>query len=96
MAMKSHTVLMGIKSIQVFTVMMSLTVLPEIKSTQAHMDMMLFFELMKVKYIPAVMGMMLHTGLIGKINVFHLKHPLPMLNMYCILELRRGFIILQA
>jgi len=33
--------------------------------------------------------------LIGKINVFRLKHPLPMLNMYCILELRRGITIPQ-
>jgi len=27
--------------------------------------------------------MMLRTGLIGKINIFYLKHPLPMLYMQC-------------
>jgi len=39
---------------------------------------------------------MLRTGLIDKISVFHQKNPLPMLNMYCILELSRSITILQA
>jgi len=48
------------------------------------------------KYILAIMGMMLRTELIGKTNDFHLKHYLPMFNMYCILELRRGITIPHA
>jgi len=56
---------------------------------------MLLFELTVIKYIPAVMGMMLRTGLIGKSNVFHLKHPLSMLNMYCILELRDFLMVIS-
>jgi hypothetical protein len=50
---------------------------------------------MAAKYILSVMDMKLRTGLKGKITVFHLKHPLSMLNMYCILELRRGITIPQ-
>jgi hypothetical protein len=42
------------------------------------------------------MGMKLRTGLISKINTFHQKYHLPMLNMYCILELRRGITTSQA
>jgi len=91
MAMKSHIVLMGIKSIQVLTVMISLTVLTVIKSIPALMDITLLFGLMAIRYILVIMGMMLRTGLMDKINVFRLKHPLPMLKMYCILELRRGY-----
>jgi len=91
-----HIALTETKSIPVLTAMMSHIALMEVKFTQAHTDMMLLFELTVTKYIPEVMGMMLRTGLIGKINVFRLKHPLPMLNMYCILELRRGITIPQA
>jgi hypothetical protein len=68
----------------------------EIKSIRAHMDMMLFFRLMVTKYIPTIMSMKLRIGLIGKINVFHLNHHLPMFYMYCILEFERGYHILQA
>ena len=50
---------------------------------------------MGIKSTQAHTDMMLRTGLIGKINVFHLKHPFPMLNMYCILELMRGITIPQ-
>ena len=71
--------------------MMSLTVLTEIEYILALMGITLLFGLMVIKYIQAVMGMKLRTGLTVKINVFRQKHPLPMLNMYCILELRRGY-----
>ena len=50
----------------------------------------------EIRTVEIPSDMMLRTGLIGKNNIFHLEHSLPMFIMYCILELLRGITIPQA